>query len=67
MTYAYPLGTGAAWANPIELTQVYIVARLILILKCRPKIRRQPFRIRDAKLEICAADYELYQPVGLRR
>jgi hypothetical protein len=26
MTYAYPLGTGAAWANPIELTQVYIVA-----------------------------------------
>jgi hypothetical protein len=26
MTYAYPLGTGAAWAQPIELTRVYVVA-----------------------------------------
>lgn len=25
-TYAYPLGTGAAWAHPIEMTRVYIVA-----------------------------------------
>ena len=25
-TYAYPLGTGSAWANPIELTRVYVVA-----------------------------------------
>jgi hypothetical protein len=24
-SYAYPLGTGAAWATPIKLTQVYIV------------------------------------------
>jgi len=26
MTYEYPLGTGASWANPIEMTQVYVVA-----------------------------------------
>jgi len=25
-TYAYPLGTGAAWANPIDMTRVYVVA-----------------------------------------
>lgn len=25
-TYAYPLGTGSAWANPIEVTRVYVVA-----------------------------------------
>ena len=25
-TYAYPLGTGAAWSSPIELTRVYVVA-----------------------------------------
>jgi len=25
-TYAYPLGTGKAWANPIELTRVYVVS-----------------------------------------
>ncbi len=25
-TYAYPLGTGSAWARPIELTRVYVVA-----------------------------------------
>ncbi|MBM3175138.1 MAG: hypothetical protein FJZ93_05345 [Chloroflexi bacterium] len=25
-TYAYPLGTGAAWAHPIEMTGVYVVA-----------------------------------------
>lgn len=25
-TYAYPLGTGRAWANPIDLTRVYVVA-----------------------------------------
>ncbi len=25
-TYTYPLGTGAAWSKPIELTRVYIVA-----------------------------------------
>jgi len=25
-TYAYPLGTGAAWASPIELTRIYVVA-----------------------------------------
>jgi hypothetical protein len=25
-TYTYPLGTGSAWANPIELTRVYVVA-----------------------------------------
>jgi len=25
-TYAYPLGTGAAWAQPIEMTRVYVVA-----------------------------------------
>jgi len=24
--YAYPLGTGAAWSQPIELTRVYIIA-----------------------------------------
>ncbi len=24
-TYAYPLGTGAAWAHPIEMTRVYVV------------------------------------------
>jgi len=24
--YTYPLGTGRAWANPIELTRVYVVA-----------------------------------------
>lgn len=26
MTYTYPLGTGRAWANPIDLTRVYVVA-----------------------------------------
>jgi hypothetical protein len=26
MTYAYPLGTGASWSHPIEMTRVYIVA-----------------------------------------
>jgi hypothetical protein len=25
-TYAYPLGTGSAWAHPIEMTRVYVVA-----------------------------------------
>ncbi len=25
-TYTYPLGTGAAWANPITMTRVYVVA-----------------------------------------
>ncbi len=25
-TYAYPLGTGSAWAHPIEWTRVYVVA-----------------------------------------
>jgi hypothetical protein len=25
-SYAYPLGTGSAWAHPIELTRVYVVA-----------------------------------------
>lgn len=25
-TYAYPLGTGASWAHPIEMTRVYIVS-----------------------------------------
>ncbi len=25
-TYAYPLGTGASWSKPIELTRVYVVA-----------------------------------------
>jgi len=25
-TYAYPLGTGAAWSHPIEMTRVYVVA-----------------------------------------
>ena len=25
-TYAYPLGTGAAWAHPIDMTRIYIVA-----------------------------------------
>lgn len=25
-TYAYPLGTGSAWARPIEITRVYVVA-----------------------------------------
>ena len=25
-SYAYPLGTGKAWASPIELTRVYVVA-----------------------------------------
>ncbi len=25
-TYAYPLGTGSAWAHPIEITRVYVVA-----------------------------------------
>lgn len=25
-SYAYPLGTGSAWARPIELTRVYVVA-----------------------------------------
>ena len=25
-SYAYPLGTGSAWASPIELTRVYVVA-----------------------------------------
>ncbi len=25
-TYAYPLGTGAAWASPIDMTRVYVVA-----------------------------------------
>ena len=25
-TYTYPLGTGAAWSKPIELTRVYIIA-----------------------------------------
>ena len=25
-TYAYPLGTGAAWAHPIEMTRVYVIA-----------------------------------------
>ncbi len=25
-TYTYPLGTGAAWSKPIEITRVYIVA-----------------------------------------
>lgn len=25
-SYAYPLGTGSAWAHPIELTRIYVVA-----------------------------------------
>jgi len=25
-TYAYPLGTGAAWSHPIEMTRIYIIA-----------------------------------------
>jgi len=25
-TYAYPLGTGAAWSHPIEMTRVYVAA-----------------------------------------
>jgi len=25
--YAYPLGTGTAWAHPIEMTRVYVVSR----------------------------------------
>jgi hypothetical protein len=25
-TYSYPLGTGSAWASPIEITRVYVVA-----------------------------------------
>jgi hypothetical protein len=25
-TYSYPLGTGQAWANPIELTRVYMIS-----------------------------------------
>ena len=25
-TYSYPLGTGASWSHPIELTRVYVVA-----------------------------------------
>ncbi len=25
-TYAYPLGTGSAWAHPIELTRIYVAA-----------------------------------------
>lgn len=25
-TYTYPLGTGRAWANPIELTRVYVIS-----------------------------------------
>lgn len=25
-TYSYPLGTGSAWAHPIEITRVYVVA-----------------------------------------
>jgi hypothetical protein len=25
-TYSYPLGTGASWAHPIEITRVYVVA-----------------------------------------
>jgi hypothetical protein len=29
-TYAYPLGTGASWANPIEMTRVYVIAPLDL-------------------------------------
>jgi hypothetical protein len=29
-TYAYPLGTGAAWAHPIEMTRVYVVAPMKL-------------------------------------
>jgi hypothetical protein len=28
MTYAYPLGTGASWANPIQMTRVYVIAPL---------------------------------------
>jgi len=27
-TYSYPLGTGSAWAHPIEMTRVYVVAPL---------------------------------------
>jgi len=27
LSYAYPLGTGSAWANPIELTRVYVVTQ----------------------------------------
>jgi hypothetical protein len=26
-SYAYPFGTGSAWANPIELTRVYVVSQ----------------------------------------
>jgi hypothetical protein len=33
MTYAYPLGTGASWANPIEMTRVYIIAPLDINFK----------------------------------
>jgi hypothetical protein len=29
-TYTYPLGTGQAWASPIELTRVYVVSPLEL-------------------------------------
>lgn len=39
MTYAYPLGTGVAWANPIEMTRVYIKAPFDLNFKVQyPKL-----------------------------
>jgi hypothetical protein len=37
--YAYPLGTGASWANPIEMTRVYVVAPLDMNFKVQyPKL-----------------------------
>jgi len=39
VAYAYPLGTGASWANPIEMTRVYVIAPLALNFKVQyPKL-----------------------------
>jgi len=60
MTYAYPLGTGAAWANPIEMTRVYIVALADINFKVQyPKlgINRSGFIKNEWRYEPRITDY----------
>jgi hypothetical protein len=60
MTYAYPLGTGAAWANPIEMTRVYIVAPADINFKVQyPKlgINRSGFIKNEGRYEPRITEY----------
>ena len=76
-TYAYPLGTGAAWAHPIEMTRVYVVAPMELDFTVRyPKlgVNRSGFVRKESsyepriagstKVRAYAVDTAYHQPVS---